>query len=87
MKVGTRVGAIRSIDDDTAYLFGYGVYEGKHLLLLVGTEIRNPRIKLDNGKVVWGCECWWGPEQQIRDRIDGLKVVMVDPPEQEEYGE
>lgn len=22
---------------------------------------KNPKIKLDTGEVVWGCECWWGP--------------------------
>lgn len=22
----------------------------------------NPKIVLDDGEVVWGCECWWGPE-------------------------
>ncbi len=22
----------------------------------------NPKIVLDNGEVVWGAECWWGPE-------------------------
>lgn len=22
----------------------------------------NPKIILDDGEVVWGCECWWGPE-------------------------
>lgn len=37
----------------------------------------NPRIRLDNGDVVWGCECWWGPEDQVRKRIEGLKIVMV----------
>ena len=22
----------------------------------------NPKIILDDGEVVWWCECWWGPE-------------------------
>lgn len=22
----------------------------------------NPKIVLDDGQVVWGAECWWGPE-------------------------
>jgi hypothetical protein len=26
----------------------------------------NPRIKLDDGSVIWGAECWWEP-------MDGLK--------------
>ncbi len=23
----------------------------------------NPKIQLDSGDVVWGAECWWGPEE------------------------
>lgn len=22
----------------------------------------NPKIVLDDGEIVWGAECWWGPE-------------------------
>jgi hypothetical protein len=22
--------------------------------------VLNPRIKLDNGDIIWGYECWWG---------------------------
>lgn len=36
---------------------------------------KNPRITLDDGRVVWGCQCWWGPEEAIRKRIEGLKVI------------
>ena len=36
---------------------------------------KNPRITLDNGRVVWGCQCWWGPEESIRRRIEGLKII------------
>lgn len=24
----------------------------------------NPKIVLDDGEVVWGAECWWGPEER-----------------------
>ena len=30
----------------------------------------NPRLKLDNGEVVWGCECWWGSEAKIKDMVE-----------------
>lgn len=36
---------------------------------------KNPRITLDDGSVVWGCQCWWGSEETIRERIKGLKIV------------
>jgi hypothetical protein len=42
----------------------------------------NPRIDLDGGEHVWGCECWWGSEEDIRKkeafyREKGLPVVVV----------
>ena len=38
----------------------------------------NPKILLDNGDVVWGCECWGGPEDEIKKRLtDGRKIVEV----------
>lgn len=33
----------------------------------------NPRIRLDSGEVVWGCECWWGGEEKVKARIDGWR--------------
>lgn len=37
----------------------------------------NPRIRLDDGSVVWGQECWWGDEERVRKEIGGRRVVMV----------
>jgi len=36
---------------------------------------KNPRITLDDGRIVWGAQCWWGPEDAVRRRIEGLKVI------------
>ena len=47
-------------------------------------DIANPRIKLDTGKTVWGCQCWWGPEEQTKRYIGDNKVVPVDIDEQVE---
>lgn len=30
---------------------------------LKGVRPTNPKIVLDDGEVVWGSECWWGPEE------------------------
>jgi hypothetical protein len=38
---------------------------------------KNPRIKLDNGDVVWGKECWWGALEQKDRALDGRTVVNV----------
>jgi hypothetical protein len=80
-EVGIRVGAICSGDEKTKILkfFGYGVYEGDFIppanaggfaQMCHEAEVTNPRIKLDNGNTVWGGECWWGPEDQIKKRVD-----------------
>lgn len=37
----------------------------------------NPRITLDDGRVVWGAECYWGPEALVKRRIGSRRVVMV----------
>lgn len=31
----------------------------------------NPRLGLDNGHIVYGCECWWGGEEAIRRHLAG----------------
>lgn len=40
----------------------------------------NPRIKLDNGKVVWGYECWWISTEEFDNlpKPEGFKIVDVD---------
>ena len=35
-----------------------------------------PRIKLDSGKIVWGNECWWGPEEKIKAYLDGERQII-----------
>jgi hypothetical protein len=43
------------------------------------SPITNPRIRLDNGKTVWGVECWWGPEDEIKAILaKAANVVEVD---------
>lgn len=75
-KVGDRVGAIRSATPDTVELFGYGVYDGDIEHPELGFP--NPRITLDDGSIVWGCECWWGPEERVKALIGGRQVITVE---------
>lgn len=89
-KPGDRVGAIFCTNTDKSVdFFGYGVYEGDFLFgdegsvepvgfvasLLRGQETPNPRIRLDSGQVVWGCECWWGDEERIKKVLSAAKQV------------
>lgn len=83
--IGDRVGAILSQQGLTVYFLGYGVYEGDFVPPadvnpLLNQGRKNPKIRLDNGKTVWGCECWWGPEERIKGELanPNLKVVEVD---------
>ena len=101
VKSGDRVGAILSVDPDTKIVefLGYGVYEGQFpvegLAAVIEAftgekadpdDILNPRIKLDDGVVVWGYQAWWAPEDIIRKKIERLsadgfdiKSSVVDP--------
>lgn len=92
-QVGTRVLAISHSDKSKAYVFGYGTYEGDkapkdypidqqpagmigRFIVQEGRE--NPCIKLDNGKYVWGCECWWGPAEGAEEHLEGLEIKEID---------
>lgn len=44
-------------------------------------SISNPRIRLDNGDVVWGCQCWWGDEEQTKRHIGLREIVIVPVPD------
>lgn len=80
--IGQRVGAISHSDADRIFLFGFGVYEGGHVppgdVGGFNMGLPTPRIRLDSGQVVWGCECRWGPEDQIRQHLEGKIVVERD---------
>lgn len=91
---GTRVGAILSIEPENKCIkfLGYGTFLGcekptsaKGYIAEITKQsgLSNPKIQLDNGKIVWGCECWWGPEEAIKAEITlltskGFTVENVD---------
>ena len=84
---GERVGAVLSADQTTVKFLGWGVFEGREVPVgavgqmaevLAEMGVPNPKIKLDSGKVVWGCECWWGSEAEVEQMMEGRKVVEVD---------
>lgn len=41
----------------------------------------NPRLDLDGGGTVWGCECWWMPEEEFDKLLGGRTVVEVPEPD------
>jgi len=48
--------------------------------LLTGMDL-NPRLDLDGGGTVWGCECWWMPEVEFDKFAGSRTVVLVPEPE------
>jgi hypothetical protein len=43
----------------------------------------NPKLRMDDGTVVWGAEVWWGPESAVKRQVEaweaaGETVQMVD---------
>ncbi len=81
-----RIGAISHKKNETVYFFGYGVYVGEEVpppgVKFLGIELHdlqeeNPKLLLDNGDVVWGCECWWGEEGHVQRGMEGKTVEMI----------
>lgn len=38
----------------------------------------NPRLLLDDGRIVWGAQCWWGGEEAVRRQIGERTVVHAE---------
>lgn len=89
--VGARVGVIQAADDDEVRLLGYGVrledsvpiqVAGKHntvLEMMHVSNLTNPTMRLDDGTLVYGAECWWGPENSVKTWIGERRVINVKP--------
>ena len=88
MKIGERVGVVLSATPDEVRMLGFGTYAGEEVPAegcggWIGETLReygrnNPKLQLDNGDVVYGCECWWGPEAEVRKRfMCGRTIVEV----------
>ena len=85
-KIGDRVGCFLSVVRNTALFLGYGTYVGDEVppnegqtsltSYLSGLRKANPKIVLDSGDIVWGCECWWGPEEEVKAECARLEKVI-----------
>lgn len=79
-KMGMRVGAVLSADENIVKFLGYGTYAGEEIPpdgFLHDIGVSNPKIILDNGDVVWGHQCWWGDEEKVKRVIGEREVVVV----------
>ena len=77
-----RAFAVQRANDGTVWAFGEGDLTDTVPTrgFLKGSKIANPTITLDRGGVVYGFECWWGPESGKDKFIAGREVVYVDAP-------
>ena len=79
--IGHRIGAVLSATETEVKLIGYGTYQGEHVPPdeIGGFNFGNPNPKLvmDDGTIVWGCECWWGDEAAVKKRCRKHKVIPI----------
>jgi hypothetical protein len=92
VKIGDRAGAFLSCSIKELKFLGCGVYEGNFPPVeavgyfaegLAKHGIDNPRIRLDSGKIVYGCECYWGSEKSMIEKVnkakkEGIEIVNID---------
>lgn len=86
---GDRVGIVISADDYVVRMVGYGVrvedstpavtVPGEYAAKLRKASLKNPCLQADDGTIVWGLECWWGPENSIKKWIGSRRVLIVKP--------
>jgi hypothetical protein len=67
-KIGSQVTALISTNNKEVLVLGRGVYVGDFEPPEGIPGLKSPKIVLDNGDVVWGCECWWA-ETEIIDAM------------------
>ena len=78
-----RVIAIESFKDGRLRSYGEGEMEHRVPDQEPWNEhsVKNPCITLDNGKHVWGFQCWWAPveefEKNYKEHINTQKIVDV----------
>jgi len=87
VKKGDRVMAIMEMTPEKVKIFGEGEYIGDEVPkgaagfmgdMLEEAGIPNPAILLDDGRKIYGCECWWGAVESAKQQIGERKIIRVD---------
>lgn len=78
-----RVITIESFKDGVLRTYGEGEYIGDKVPDVSPfnqISLKNPCIKLDSGKYVWGFQCWWGNLATFRENYKGhiKEEIVVD---------
>ena len=83
-KIGTRVGAILEVTDRHVKFLGYGTYLGDFIpeeavgflaAFFKETQQTCPKIELDSGQIVYGCECWWEEANRVKKFLSDYNTV------------
>ena len=87
MKTNNRVYVVYSLDDDVVESFGLGTYlcqavPDETAMGLMADFCRQqkrevPKIQLDSGEIIWGCECYFDSEEFMKKVIHGKEIKMV----------
>ncbi|MCF8299348.1 MAG: hypothetical protein K9J13_17500 [Saprospiraceae bacterium] len=76
-----RVLAIECVEDGVMKSYGEGEYLGDKVPDISPwkeAEMKNPCIKLDSGKYVWGFQCWWGKADEVREKyFEHIKEEII----------
>ena len=84
---GTKVLCLHSVKNGVARFFGKGEYVGQRKpqpnekVFFMGHRVMwlVPCIELESGKRVYGCECWWGEESAVKEKLTEVQEwVEVD---------
>lgn len=75
-----KVIAIQSFNEGVLRKFGEGEYIGDFHIPNNGFKVKNPCIRLDNGKYVWGFQSWWGDVVKFYEKYGKYvkKEIIVD---------
>jgi len=87
--IGSRIGVFSHADEEKKilYFLGFGIYECDEVppsdekmeeqnflyRACIESNVKNPKLQLDNGKVIFGCECWWCPEEKAKKIIEAYE--------------
>lgn len=85
MKPGTKVLAVRNVTKEKVYCYGVVEYvktaPPEEPLLVAGMpwKIDTPWFKTESGELLYGCECWYAPPNQLAELVGEREVEHVTP--------
>ena len=75
-----KVTAIESVNEGVMRSYGEGEYLGDKIPDVEpfkSLKMKNPCIKLDSGKHIWGFQCWWGETEKVNAKYEGKLTGTV----------